>query len=76
MAATVVVRQLTSGSEAARILDELDAAIEAPSDRLSTGRRYSFDGVADREVAIALLESELDRIDGAWPTHVAIHGVA
>jgi hypothetical protein len=75
VATTVVIRQLTSGAESSRILDELDAAIDAPSDRLSNGRRYSLDGVVSRSIAVAMLEAELDRISGTWSTHVAIHGI-
>jgi hypothetical protein len=74
---TVVVRQLTNGTEATRILDALDAAIEYPSDHLSNGRRYTLSArmPLDRKLATALLEVELDKISGTWPTHVSIAGL-
>ena len=75
MSTTVVIRQLTTGSEAARILDALDSAVDAPSDKLSNGRRYSIDEVTNRVAAVAYLEAHLDRISTTWPTHVTIHGI-
>jgi hypothetical protein len=77
-ATTVVVRALTSGAEAERILDALDKAVEAPSDRLSSGRRYALHGrqQVDRASAVATLEAELDKISPTWSTHVTIRGIA
>ena len=74
---TVVVRKVTSGTEAERILDALDAAIDLPSDRLSNGRRYTFRAreQADRADAVSSLKEELDKISTTWPTHVAIHAI-
>jgi hypothetical protein len=74
---TVVVRAITTGPESERILDALDAAVELPSDRLSTGRRYTFRERkhAQRASAVATLEAELDKISGTWPAHVRIHGI-
>jgi hypothetical protein len=76
VAATVVIRQLTPGTESTRILDALDAALDAPSDKLSNGRRYSIDDVTNRVAAVEHLEGHLDRISGSWRSHVAIHGIA
>jgi hypothetical protein len=75
---TVVVRHRTDGPEAQRLLDALDAALEMPSDRLSSGRRYTVitRTRTDRETAVATLKAELDRISDAWHTHVEIHGIA
>jgi hypothetical protein len=75
---TVVVRQITAGPEATRILDALDAAVEIPSDRLSDGRRYILSGrlQTSRADAAASLERELDRIDAAWAEHVVIAGLS
>jgi hypothetical protein len=75
--ATVVVRQLTSGSQAEQILDALDAAVDLPSDRLTNGRRYTFRErkQVDRASAVATLEAELDRISDTWPIHVTIHEI-
>ncbi|MEA2426694.1 MAG: hypothetical protein QOF37_322 [Thermoleophilaceae bacterium] len=75
MATTVVIRQLTSGTESARILDALDSAVDSPSDKLSNGRRYSIDDVTNRVAAVAYLEAHLDRISTTWPSHVTIHGI-
>jgi hypothetical protein len=74
---TVVVRAITTGTESERILDALDAAVELPSDRLSTGRRYTFRERqrADRASAVATLEAELDKISGSWQVHVTIRGI-
>lgn len=74
---TVVVRQLTSGADATRILDALDAVVEIPSDRLSDGRRYTLSGrlQTSRADAVAILEGELDRIDESWAEHVVIAGL-
>ena len=74
---TVVVRQLTNGTEATRILDALDALMEVPSDRLSDGRRYTVSTrmQTSREDAVALLERELDQISDTWSEHVAIAGI-
>ena len=74
---TVVVRKLTTGSEADRILDALDAAVELPSDRLSHGRRYMFRErvQVDRAKAVATLKEELDEISPTWSTHVTIRGI-
>jgi hypothetical protein len=76
MSATVVIRPLAGGTDAASILDALDIALGAPGDRLGNGRRYSIEGVADRAAAVAHLELQLDRISATWPAHVAIHGIA
>lgn len=76
---TVVVRQITNGdAEASRILDALDAAVDLPSDRLSTGRRYMLAArtQTDRAAAVAELKAELDRISDTWSKHVAIRGLA
>ena len=74
---TVVVRKVTSGTEADRILDALDAAVDLPSDRLSNGRRYTLRArqQADRSDAVVSLKAELDKISPTWPIHVAIRGV-
>jgi hypothetical protein len=76
MSMTVVIREITTGPEAARILDELDEAVEYPGDRLSNGRRYSLYAVNERATAVAALEAELDRISSDWQDHVAIHAIA
>jgi hypothetical protein len=78
MAATVVIRKLTNDIEATRILDALDEAVDLPSDRLSSGRRYTLAGRTqpDRAAAVATLEAELDKISPTWRIHVAIHGIA
>jgi hypothetical protein len=75
---TVVVRQITNGPEAAAILDALDATVELPSDRLSTGRRYTLEArtQTDRATAVATLRAALDGIDPTWATHVKIANVA
>jgi hypothetical protein len=74
---TVVVRMLRSGTEAERILDALDAAVELPSDRLSSGRRYALRArrQVDRASAVTALEAELDKISPTWSTHVTIRGI-
>jgi hypothetical protein len=74
---TVVVRRLTSGDETERILDALDAAVALPSDRLSSGRRYTFRErqQVDRADAVSTLQAELDKISPTWPTYVAIRGI-
>ena len=74
---TVVIRQLTNGSEATRILDALDAALDTPGDPLSNGRRYTLSArtQGDRASAIATLEAELDRISDTWPEHVTIRAI-
>jgi NADPH-dependent ferric siderophore reductase len=74
---TVVVRRITSGAEAERILDALDAAIDLPSDRLSTGRRYTLSErtQGDRASAVATLSAELDKISATWASHVKIRGI-
>jgi hypothetical protein len=74
---TVVVRKVTAGTEAERILDALDAAVELPSDRLSHGRRYTLRDrqQVDRASAVATLEEELAKISPTWSTHVTIRGV-
>jgi hypothetical protein len=74
---TVVVRKLTSGTEADRILDALDAAVDLPSDRLSNGRRYTFRArqQADRADVVSSLTTELEKISPTWSVHVAIHGI-
>jgi hypothetical protein len=75
---TVVVRRITAGKEADRILDALDAAVELPSDRLAKGRRYTLAGrqQLDRASAVEALEAELDKISPTWSTHVTIRGIA
>ncbi|MEA2467244.1 MAG: hypothetical protein QOJ57_1370 [Thermoleophilaceae bacterium] len=75
---TVVVRYLTDDAEATRLLDALDAALEMPGDRLSSGRRYTLSSRTqiDRATAVAKLKSELDRISGGWPQHIEIHGIS
>jgi hypothetical protein len=77
-ATTVVVRRVTTGDEADRILDALDAVVEIPSDRLSKGRRYTLEGrqQLDRASAVETLEAELDKISPTWATHVTIRGIA
>ena len=74
---TVVVRKVTTGAEAERILDALDAAVELPSDRLSHGRRYTLRArrQVDRASAVATLKGELEKISPAWSTHVTIRGI-
>jgi hypothetical protein len=74
---TVVIRQLTNGIEATRILNALDAALETPGDPLSNGRRYTLSGrtQGDRASAVATLEAELDRISTTWPSHVTIRAI-
>jgi hypothetical protein len=74
---TVVIRQLTNGIEATRILDALDEVVDLPSDRLSNGRRYTLSGrqQSDRASAVATLEAELNKISGTWPIHVAIRAL-
>jgi hypothetical protein len=74
---TVVVRQITEGAEAERILDALDATVKLPSDRLSNGRRYMIQERTQtgRAEAVAALEAELDKISGSWATHVAIKAI-
>ena len=74
---TVVVRQLTKGPEATRILDALDEVVELPSDHLSDGRRYTLTGrlQTSRADAVAILEGELDRISDTWAEHVKIAGL-
>jgi hypothetical protein len=74
---TVVVRAITTGSESERILDALDTVVDLPSDRLSTGRRYTFRERQQpgRASAVAALEAELDKIDGTWRVHVTIRGI-
>jgi hypothetical protein len=76
-ATTVVVRALRSCNESERIFDALDAALEFPSDRLSTGRRYILSGrqQMDRARAVATLEAELDKISPTWSTHLTIRGI-
>jgi hypothetical protein len=76
-ATSVVVRAVSSGNESERILDALDAAVELPSDRLSTGRRYILSGrqQMDRARAVATLEAELDKISPTWSTHLTIRGI-
>jgi hypothetical protein len=75
---TVVVRKITNGTEAERILIALDGAVDLPSDRLSNGRRYTFRErkQVHRAAAVATVEAELDKISGTWPSHVAIHRIA
>jgi len=76
---TVVIRQITNGdAEASRILDALDAVVDLPSDKLSTGRRYMLSArtQTDRAAAVAELEAELDQISDTWSEHVAIRGIA
>jgi hypothetical protein len=75
---TVVVRHRTDSAEATRLLDALDAVLETPGDKLSSGRRYAFSSrtQTDRAAAVALLKAELDRISDGWSTHVEIHGIA
>jgi hypothetical protein len=74
---TVVVRKVTDGTEAERILDALDAAVELPSDRLSAGRRYALPGRVqmDRPSAVAALKGELEKISPTWSNHVTIRGI-
>jgi hypothetical protein len=74
---TVVVRGITNGIEAERILNALDAAITLPSDRLSNGRRYTFRErkQVHRASAVATIEAELDKLSGTWPSHVTIHRI-
>jgi hypothetical protein len=74
---TVVVRKVTSGTEAERILDALDAAVELPSDRLSQGRRYTLRErmQVERASAVTTLEGELEKISPTWSTHVTIRGI-
>jgi hypothetical protein len=78
VATTVVIREIKSGSEATRILDALDEAVDLPSDKLSNGRRYTISGRPDmkRAGAVAELEAALDRISDTWPKHVAIRAIA
>ena len=75
---TVVVRQITDGAEATRILDALDEAVDLPSDKLSNGRRYMMSArtQTDRTVAVEELKAELDRISDTWSEHVVIRGLA
>lgn len=74
---TVVVRRLINGDEAERILEALDAAIALPSDRLSSGRRYTFRErrQVDRADAVSILQAELDKISPTWPTYLTIRGI-
>jgi hypothetical protein len=74
---TVVVRQVTNGPEATRILDALDAAVDLPSDRLTNGRRYTLSSrtQVDRKSAVVTLTAELDRISSAWSEHLTIAGL-
>ena len=74
---TVVVNQVTTGTEAIRILDALDAVVDLPSDRLSNGRRYMLDSrtSTSRPSFVATLEAELDKISPTWSSHVAIRQI-
>ena len=74
---TVVVRHRTDGPEATRLLDALDAALEMPGDRLSSGRRYTVSSRTrtERAEAVEVLKAELDRISDAWHAHVEIKGI-
>jgi hypothetical protein len=75
---TVVVRHVTDSPEATRLLDALDAALEMPGDRLSSGRRYTVSSRSqtDRASAVAILKAELDQIDDSWPALVEIRGLS
>ena len=74
---TVVVRRLINGDEAERILEALDEAVAIPSDRLSSGRRYTFRErqQVDRSDAVSILQAELDKISPTWPTYLTIRGI-
>jgi hypothetical protein len=68
---TVVVRQLTNGTEAAEILDRLESVIGLSGERVEGGRSYDL-GENDLIIAMASIRWHLDAISATWPSHVQI----
>lgn len=68
---TVFVRQLTTGTEAAEILDRLEGAIGLAGEHVEGGRSYDL-GESDLIIAMASIRWHLDAISATWPSHVRI----
>jgi hypothetical protein len=72
VALTILIRQLGSGAEGARILDRLESATGIHGERVEGGRRYDMDASRDLVVAMASITAHLDAITDAWRTYIQI----
>jgi hypothetical protein len=72
VATTIVARKLTTGSEAERILDQLERVTGLHGEHVEGGRRYNLSETKDLIIAMASLKGHLDEISATWPTHVTI----
>jgi hypothetical protein len=68
---TVLLRQRTHGTEAARILDRLESVTGLGGERVEGGRSYDL-GESDLIVAMASIRGHLDSISATWPMHVQL----
>ncbi len=71
MSTTVVIRKLTKGTEATRILDQLESVIGLSGERVEDGRRYDLSD-DDLIIAMASINGQLDEISDTWATHLEI----
>jgi len=71
VATTVVIRKLTSGTEAERILDQLERT-GLHGEHVEGGRRYDLDESRDLVIAMASIRGQLDGISEKWPIHLAM----
>jgi hypothetical protein len=69
---TVVVRQLTNGTEGERILDQLESVTGLHGERVEAGRRYDLSDSRDLVIAMASIKGQLDAISDEWPIHLEI----
>jgi hypothetical protein len=69
---TVVMTKRTDGSEAERILDQLESVTGLHGKRVGGTRRYDLDESKDLIIAMASIKGQLDEISASWPAHIGI----
>jgi hypothetical protein len=70
--AVVVILKRTNGTEAERILDDLERLIEVAGERFEGGRRFTLLSAADWDAAASSLMAKLNAVSDTWPIHLSI----
>jgi hypothetical protein len=69
---TVVFRKRTTGTEAERILDQLETITGLHAEEVGGTRRYNLDESKDLLIAMASIKGHLNEISDTWPTHLEL----
>ena len=72
MPTTVVIRKLTNGTEADRILDQLEDATGLHGERVEAGRSYDLSESKDLIIAMTSIKGQLDAISDTWSVHLEL----